>query len=175
MADLNSLLFKPSSSAPDRISRFLMGGPDLSEGLTKETTEVFSEVAEELLLPALRDKLEENESVFTGTLRDSLRVYATEKTVQIVSDTGYARLLEKGSDGRVVTDAEYEKMPEWVLHKKLVRPGDTDTAQLVADRIVDQIQEQGTEPHPFVAPVIEELRPVLEERAQRKLIIRLRG
>lgn len=175
MDKLAPLWYRPPTSVRGRITNFLLGGPDLSEGLTKETTEVFSEIAEEILLPALWAKLEENGSVFTGNLKDSLRVYATEKTVQIVSDSGYAKILEKGSEARVITDAEYSKMPAWVIHKGLVDASDMDTVHLVADRIVDKIQDEGSDPHPFVAPVLDEYRSVLEERAKRKLIIRFRG
>jgi hypothetical protein len=106
------------------------------------------------LVPAMRKRLKQNKSVFTGELHSRLGVRSsagtsmTDAWIEVGSlGVPYGLNVEKGSPPHTPDSA---RIHEYV-RKKMGKSG--DEADNLAYAIETTIRSQGTRPHPYIAPV----------------------
>ena len=126
--------------------------------------------AGEVLVEAARQHLEDNESVFTGDLYDSIGVRAVPAPYGSVSvevateDIDYAMAVETGKPPRL---EDYERMYAWAQHKQII-PSSGTYGQMI-NRMIAVIAKRGSKPHPFMQPAWEEGRGIAADVFYKKM------
>jgi hypothetical protein len=153
------------------MSGFSIGSAEtVAEASIGAVRAVLKDVAETEVIQALQNKLEENNSIFDRNLYDSFTVTVVKNEVAIASSENYGKILDEGSGPRTLTPLEEAKMPRWVVAKGIVDDSDPPgTAELVARRIQDKIEREGSDPHPFIQVTLNEIGPELEEQVRERL------
>jgi hypothetical protein len=113
------------------------------------------QAATEVFIPPIRDLLLDNDNVFRGDLLDSIAVSVSVDGTFVVgsvgSDLEYASFVESGSDPRPINDVEESKLLDWVEQKLRVRG---EAVDLVLYRVINKIQTEGSDKHPFLSVVV---------------------
>ncbi len=137
-----------------------------------EIDTIIIETLNSTLLPAIRQNLINNKSIFTSTLYNSLHFSST-KPGQVVLEasksTGnreYAVILERGSKPRTVDQAETDNIVRWVLFKRKVSE---ERAISAANMVVRKIQKTGNVPHPYIEPALQLMMPIIKQVVAERL------
>jgi len=134
----------------------------------EEVQQALIEASDEIFVPAIRDQLEKNKSIFTRALYESIDTVEGQSTfsqlsIRVGSELSYAMGVEKGL---LPHTPEFERLREWVKVKLGLSGPD---AHLVAIRISKSIREKGTQPHPYLKDTIDANEKIFAQRVFSKL------
>lgn len=139
------------------------GGDEITDAIKEmirmapeKTAKVMFTSAHAVLIPAIKQKIKANSSVFRGDLlRVAARIKVEEFTPTIeVGSLGvpYGTIVEKGSGPRHITKREKEKIVEYCRKKMKM---DLKRAKRVAGGIVHTLMTVGNKAHPYLVPTWE--------------------
>ena len=150
-----SNIFRGSKNFARKIFNYIFQGGDITDELQQVIDTKLLDVVTDIMLPAIKQKLVENESVFTGALYNGLFFSQAEPgkvALNVTPNVNYARILESGSNPRGVDNDEGERIVRWVVHKI----GTEDNSKLIAAAVIAKIEGKGNDPHPFIMPAVAE-------------------
>ena len=137
------------------------------------SSEVLFDVINEVLVPAIRTKLEENNSIYTGKLSKAIRARIQASKTKSIVNVGpvgvpYALEVEQGSRPRTVKRGR-------ILRYVKAKMGLTGTDAIrVTNSIVKTIEIRGTIPHPYLVNTFDALKSKIVRTYLRRLRQRLR-
>jgi len=139
--------------------------------------EALKEVADDVLVDAIRERIVANKSVYKGNLVNSIEsrlkgIYPF-ITLEVGSfDVPYALAVEEGTGPRHVS---YAAILDWVLHGMAFQGVSANAAPIIASRIVQHIENEGSDPHPFLANTFEARKEVFRDEVLRRTKKKLKG
>jgi hypothetical protein len=146
-----------------------VGTTRIKKVLTDQIDTIVNESLNDILLPAIRQNLVNNKSMFTTTLYNYLQ-FTTDGPGRVVLDAGpadsYASILEKGSQPRQVDSAEADRIIRWVIFKRHVT---AEQGIEAAQHVVSKIEKTGNNPHPYIEPAMELMMPIVKDAVQHRL------
>jgi len=127
---------------------------DLIAKYPVRTLKVLHTSATAVLIPAIKQQVKENKSVFRGELhqrmasRTSVHTKRREPKIEVGAlGVPYGTIIEKGSEPRLPTKREKEKIVEWCRKKLgLTKP----KARRLAGAIMYVIIHDGNKAHPYL-------------------------
>lgn len=144
----------------------------------KEVDKVLVESLNDVLLPAIRQNLITNKSMFTGTLYSALN-FANPESGRVVlegPDKGsgsrdYARILESGGPRgrrvpRPIGGAEASNIVRWIIFKRNITP---EKATAAAGHVIRKIEREGSKPHPYIQPAVDLMMPAVKDLVHQRL------
>lgn len=152
----------------DNIVKFT-GRSNIRKKLLDVIDEVVEDTLNDVALPVIRQNLVDNESKFSGDLYENLDFVIAEPgrvVLEAGPASGYAALVERGSEPRSISDTEFHKLIDWVIFKKNV---DADAAISIAGRVAITIETHGNIEHPYIQPAMEATLPTLKSMVTRRL------
>jgi hypothetical protein len=128
-----------------------------------------------VLIPAIQQKLIDNDSIFTSKLHDGMDAILTKKTkTEVEFDIGastvdYSLAVEKGTPPHT---PDIDKIYDFVRFKNGVST--PMGGIVVAERVFNSIKTRGTRAHPYILPAFREQRTRVARRITLNMIRRIR-
>ncbi len=136
---------------------------------------VMHTTAQEIYVPAIKQQIRENKSVFRGGLFQKVKIQQLEGAIPSI-DVGvmgvpYAEEVEKGGPPRKVSEAEKRQIRDYVAKKNGVSGSDVER---VAMAIIKTIETVGTKPHPYIKPATDRVTPAFYLKNDKRMAAQLK-